>query len=207
MSVLLPILAIVLAYLIGSTPFGYLAARMRGVNILESGSGRIGATNALRAAGLGAATITVLGDAFKGLIPTFVATYLFDPWVAALVGVATVLGHNYSIFLKFKGGVGAVTALGALVALSLPAALTAAAVAIIAIVISRYASMGSFLGNVTGLVMLVVLAVVGWTPPGYILYGILVVAIISWALRPNFARIRAGTERKIGNSEERIKPI
>jgi glycerol-3-phosphate acyltransferase PlsY len=117
------------------------------------------------------------------------------------------LGHNYSIFLKFRGGAGAVTALGALAALNFPVALIGSMVAIGAIVITRYASVGSFLGNLTGLLMLIVFAGLGITPWDYILYGILAVAIIGWSLRPNFTHIREGTERKIGVPENNIKHI
>ncbi len=209
MSIILPIVLIVIGYLFGAIPVGYLIGRLWGVNLLESGSGRTGGTNVLRTAGLLAATLTILGDAFKGVIPTYVAVNIFpgQPWIAALVGTATVLGHNYSIFLKFRGGAGGVTALGALAALSVYAALVASVVAILAIAISRYASMATFLGSVTGLIMLIIFAVVGQGPAGHILYGVLVVPLISWGLRPNFARIRAGTERKIGSSENPIKTI
>lgn len=209
MSIILPIVLIVIGYLFGAIPVGYLFGRLWGVNLLESGSGRTGGTNVLRTAGLLPATLTILGDAFKGVIPTYVAVNIFPgrPWIAALVGTAAVLGHNYSIFLKFRGGAGGVTALGALAALSVYAALVASIVAILAIAISRYASMATFSGSVTGLIMLIILAIGGWGPAGYILYGVLVVPLISWGLRPNFARIRAGTERKIGTSENQIKTI
>lgn len=209
MSIIMPIVLIVIGYLFGAIPVGYLIGRLWGVNLLESGSGRTGGTNVLRTAGLLPATLTILGDAFKGVIPTYVAVNIFPerPWIAALVGTATVLGHNYSIFLKFRGGAGGVTALGALAALSVYAALVASVVAILAIAISRYASMATFLGSVTGLIMLIIFAVAGQGPAGHILYGVLVVPLISWGLRPNFARIRAGTERKIGSSENQIKTI
>jgi len=211
MSIILPIALIVIGYLFGAIPVGYLVGRLWGVNVLEVGSGRTGGTNVLRAVGLWPAALTILGDAFKGIIPTYVAANLADQlpgqlsWVAALAGAAAVLGHNHSIFLKFRGGAGGVTALGALAALSMPAVVVAGAVAILAIVITRYASVGTFLGSVSGLIMLVILAILGREPSGYILYGLLVVVLISWELRPNFARLRAGTERKIGASEEQIK--
>ena len=187
-------------YLFGSIPVGFLVARLWGADVLQSGSGRTGATNVLRAAGLPAATATILGDALKGVIPTYIAALLFPPWVAALVGAATVLGHNYSIFLKFRGGAGGVTALGALAALSVWVALAASGVAILAILITRYASAGTFLGTLAGLIILIISAIVGWTPYGYIVYGVLVIGLIGWSLRTNFAAIRAGTERKIGAS-------
>lgn len=211
MLVILSISIIIIGYLFGSIPVGYLVGRLYGVNLLKSGSGRTGGTNVLRAVGLPGATFTILGDALKGVIPTYIAVNLFPsrPWVAALVGFAAVLGHNHSIFLKFRGGAGGVTALAALAALSLYSALAACSVAIIVIVITRYASAATLSGSVAGLILLIILALTGlgpagW-PAGYIIYGVLVVALISWGLRPNFARIRAGTERKIGSSQNPVE--
>jgi glycerol-3-phosphate acyltransferase PlsY len=207
MLAVLPIILIVVGYLFGAIPVGYLIGRLYGVNLLESGSGRTGGTNVLRNVGLPAAALTILGDAFKGLIPAYIAANLLpgQPWLAGLVGVATVIGHNYSIFLKFRGGAGGVTALGALAGLSFWAALIACTVAIGAVVLTRYASVGTFSGGVAGLIMLFVIALFGWGPWGYILFGLLVVPLIAWGLRPNFAALRAGTERKIGASGNQIK--
>ena len=196
MEIFITIIMIGLAYLSGSLPIGYIVARVSGVDVLQSGSGKTGATNVLRSAGLMPAALTVLGDAFKGLIPTWIA--------AALVGAATVVGHNYSIFLKFKGGVGAVTALASLGAFSLQAGFVAVFVAIAIIAITRYASMGSFISSLTGLFMLIILGLGNITPTAYVLYSALVVLLVGYALRPNFARIIAGTERKIGVKENNV---
>lgn len=209
MIIALAIGIIILAYLFGSVPVGYLVARANGINLLQSGSGKIGGTNVLRSVGLFPSMLTILGDAFKGLVPTYIAVHLFPdmPWVAAVAGAAAVAGHNHSLFLRFRGGVGAVTALASLSALSFPAAIIAAGVAIIAILITRFASMASFSGSITGLVVLTVMALMGVSPAGYIIYGVIVVGLVSWALRPNFARIKAGTERRIGAQEKDIKTL
>lgn len=208
------LLTIVIGYLFGSIPVGYLIARAMGIDLLQSGSGKIGGTNVLRAAGLFPSMMTILGDALKGLIPTYLAAMFFStmlpqpmPWVAALTGAAAVAGHNHSIFLKFRGGAGGVTALATLAALSFPGALIAAGVAIVMIVITRYASMATFSGAVTGLLVLIIFAALGITPWDYILFGIIVLGLVGWALRPNFANIRAGTERTIGKKESNIKTL
>lgn len=203
------VVTIIIGYLCGSMPMGYWIARLRGIDLLQSGSGKIGGTNVLRSVGLVPSLFSILGDVFKGLIPTYVAVHLFPsmPWIAALTGAAAVLGHNHSIFIKFRGGVGAATALAALSALSFPAALTGAVAAIIAISITRYASMASFSSCLIGLIMLVGLSVWGNVPSAYIIYGVLSVALVSWGLRNNFSRIRNGTERRIGVQEENIKKI
>ncbi len=207
MSYLVAILSIVAAYLFGSIPVGYLMARLWGVDLLKSGSGKTGGTNVLRSAGLLPAALTILGDAFKGLIPTYFAVMLFQhnmPLVPALAGAAAVLGHNRSIFLKFKGGVGAITFFGALAALSFPSMLITITVALIVLLITRFASMGSFSGSITGLLALIGSALLGYTPMAYALFGVLSVLWVVIALQPNFKRIKAGTERKIGVPEKKV---
>ena len=215
MLYVIAIVSILAGYLFGSIPVGYLIARALGIDLLQSGSGKIGGTNVLRAAGLFPSLMTILGDALKGLIPTYFAVLFFSmlphpdawAWAPALTGAAAVAGHNHSIFLKFRGGAGGVTALATLGALSFTGALIAAAVAIVMIVITRFASMATFSGAVTALLTLIIFAILGITPAAYILYGVIVVGLVSWALRPNFARIRAGTERAIGKKEENIKTL
>jgi glycerol-3-phosphate acyltransferase PlsY len=107
-SYILAILAILFAYLCGSIPVGYLVARLYGVNLTASGSGKTGGTNVLRSVGGVAAGLTVFGDIFKSLIPVYILTFVAQPLVVALAATAAVLGHNRSIFLRFRGGVGAV---------------------------------------------------------------------------------------------------
>ena len=204
------ILTIVAAYLFGSIPVGYLMARLWGVDLLKSGSGKTGGTNVLRSAGLLPAALTILGDAFKGLIPTFFAVMLFGhtmPFAPALAGAAAVLGHNRSIFLKFKGGVGAITFFGALAALSFYGMLITIIVALIVLLITRFASMGSLSGSITGTLALIGSALLGYTPMDYALFGLLSVVWVVIALQPNFKRIKAGTERKIGAPEKTIKRV
>ena len=213
MNFMAAIVMIFVAYLCGSIPVGYVMARLWGIDVLKSGSGKIGGTNVLRSAGLVPAALTILGDAFKGLIPTYAAVSLTPVffsgmlWVAPLAGAAAVLGHNHSIFLKFRGGVGAVTALACLGALSFISGVVAVTVAITAIAITRFASAASFSGSVAGLIMLVVLGITGQAPMAYILFGVIVLTLVSLALRPNFARIKAGTERKIGTQEKQIETV
>jgi glycerol-3-phosphate acyltransferase PlsY len=192
------ILLIFIAYLSGSIPVGFLVARLYGVDVTASGSGRTGGTNVLRAAGPVAAGLTVVGDVFKGLLPVFLMKAIgVPPLVLALAGTAAVLGHNYSIFLRFKGGVGAGTALGALGGLYLWAGIIAAGCGLVALWLSGYASILSSTIAVSSLILLVILALAGYTPYGYILFGVLTLLVMFYALRPNFARLRAGTERKI----------
>lgn len=207
MLILVSIVAILIAYLCGSIPMGYIVARLYGVDVTASGSGRIGGTNVLRSAGATAAGLTVLGDVLKGLIPVYLISFAFPPLVVALAMPAAVLGHNFSIFLKFKGGVGAGTAIGTVGAASFWVGILTAVLALIAMAISKYASILSTTVAVSSVILFAVSAFLGYTPYEYILGAALNLIIIVNALRPNYARIRAGTERKIGRKSENITKV
>ena len=198
MQIIISIIAILVGYLFGSIPMGYLVARLYGVDVTTKGSGRIGGTNVLRAAGTGAAGLTVLGDVLKGLIPVYFIAVLGMPLTTALTASAAVLGHNYSVFLRFRGGVGAGTAVGAVGGLNFPIGLMAATCGLVALGISRYASVLSTTIAVASLLILTISAFLGYTPYEYIVAGVLNLLLMFYALRPNFARLRAGTERRIG---------
>jgi glycerol-3-phosphate acyltransferase PlsY len=201
---ILAVVAILVAYLFGSIPVGYLVARMYGVDVTASGSGRIGGTNVLRSVGPAAAGLTVLGDILKGLVPVYLLATVAPPLIAALAAAAAVVGHNYSIFLRFRGGVGAGTAMGALGGLSFPAALIVAVCGLVGLGVSRYASILSATIAVSSLVVLIVFALLDYTPYEHIIFGVLNLAVIFYALRDNFARLKAGTERKVGQKPENI---
>ncbi len=204
MFLIVSVVAILIAYLFGSIPMGYLVARLYGVDVTQSGSGRIGGTNVLRAAGAPAAGLTVLGDLLKGLIPIYFIVILGHPLTSALAASATVIGHNYSIFLRFRGGVGAGTAVGSVAGLSFPVALFAGVCGLLGLAISRFASILSTTIAVTSLIGFVISAWLGYTPSEYIITGVVNLLVMFYALRPNFARIRAGTERRIGQKSENI---
>jgi glycerol-3-phosphate acyltransferase PlsY len=207
-SYIVPLIFIFIAYLFGSIPVGVLVARLYGIDVTAAGSGRTGGTNVLRAAGPIAAGLTVLGDALKGLIPVYlIASAGFPAVVTALAGTAAVIGHNHSIFLGFKGGVGAGTAIGALAGLNFWVGLAATICALVALWLSGYASILSTTVAVSGLILLIIFAFLGYTPFGYIVFGVLTLLVIFNALRPNFARLRAGTERKIGKKRKEAAKV
>lgn len=108
-----------LAFLIGSIPTGLLIAKNKGIDLRKVGSGNIGATNVLRAVGREAALLTLFGDITKGIIPVAIAkTLALDTLNTGIVGIAAILGHNFSLFLKFRGGKGVATSIGVLLAFS-----------------------------------------------------------------------------------------
>jgi len=191
-------IALALGYLFGSIPVGYIFGRLWRVDVRRVGSGRTGGTNVLRAAGLLPAGLTVLFDALKAMIAVGLARFLFPGELGAtLAGIGAVAGHNWPIFLGFRGGAGGITTLTVLITLApLPGAAVVVA-SLGALVIWRYASAGTLAIATLTLVATVIDALLGG-PPEHILYGVAAGAMVTWALRPNIARLRAGTERKIG---------
>jgi acyl phosphate:glycerol-3-phosphate acyltransferase len=150
-------LSIVVAYLLGSIPSGFLVARARGLDIRTVGSGNIGATNVFRYLGKPAGIFVLLADAVKGWLAVILATHVIWPlinpsgpaqareWAGILAGLAAVLGHNFTIWLHFKGGKGIATSAGVLVALVPGALLITLAIWIVVFVASRYVSLASII--------------------------------------------------------------
>ena len=117
---------VVLAYLLGAIPFGYLIGKRKGIDIRQHGSGNIGTSNVKRILGKKAAAMTLLGDGLKGLIPVVMARALhLDGWWLVAVALAAIIGHNWPVYLKFKGGKGVTTTYGSFLGIALlPALLT-----------------------------------------------------------------------------------
>lgn len=187
---------LVAGYVLGSVPFGILIGRaLFGVDPRTVGSGNIGTANSMRAFGRVGAALVLLGDVAKGAIPTYVAVRLLpDPWMIAAVGLAAVVGHNWSVFLRFTGGKGVATTLGVLIVLSFPGAVVFGAVWIATAAISRYSSVASMLGSAAVPVALYLLG----SPLPYAWYGIIAAALVVWRHAENLRRLAAGTELRIG---------
>jgi glycerol-3-phosphate acyltransferase PlsY len=199
MDVLLVIAVVVLAYLLGSFPAGYLLGKLWGVNVLRFASGRTGGTNVLRAAGALAGLLTGLLDAGKGLLAVWLAGQLTgSPMAESLAGAAVVLGHCYSLFIGFRGGGGVATSLGATGAIFLPLGVAMLILLVLIIAISRMASVGSLTVTTLLPIALLVLGLTGTLPLIYGLYGVLVWIIIVVSHVPNIRRLIAGTERRLG---------
>ncbi|MGB9880028.1 MAG: glycerol-3-phosphate 1-O-acyltransferase PlsY [Anaerolineae bacterium] len=199
MEILRYVLVAGMGYLVGSFPTGYLIARLwKGIDPRQHGSGRTGGTNILRAAGKGPAFFTIVGDFAKGALAVLLARMLVGTSSAAVVaGLAAVLGHNRSIFLRFRGGAGSMTNAGVVFVLA-PHVLPFMAVAgVVAAFLSRMASVTSIVAAVTMLVALVVSFWLSLSPAIYVLYGVLACALILFELRPNIQRLCKGSERRV----------
>ncbi len=190
-----------LAYLIGSFPTGYLLGRLHGVNVLEQGSGRTGGTNVLRSVGAMPALLTAGIDIGKGALAVWLARQLTgQPTGEVLAGIAVILGHNHSLFLRFRGGAGVGTSMGALAVIYWPAAVALVILMLIIVAITRYASLGSLIITTLTPLILLVLASLGMLSWMYVGYGLIAWIIIVLAHRPNIRRLLQGTERRVGGS-------
>ena len=185
--------SVVVAFFVGAIPFGVLVSRaFYATDIRSSGSGNIGAANALRTLGKRGALAVLALDALKGFAPTLAAGALGGPLVAALAALASVIGHCWSPFLGFKGGKGVATLLGTVIALWWPAGLAFGLVWIAAVIACGYASVGSML---SALAMAPVLWF-GLGPVGLV-YGALSALVIIYRHRENLGRLRRGTENRL----------
>ncbi|MBS3928337.1 MAG: glycerol-3-phosphate 1-O-acyltransferase PlsY [Sphingomonadales bacterium] len=194
--------ALALGYLLGSVPFGLILTNLFGEGNLRSiGSGNIGATNVLRTGNKGLAAATLLLDGAKG----FLAVWLAMRWFAVpatlavaglgapLAGLGAVLGHCFPVWLKFKGGKGVATTLGVTLALSWPIGLTYAAVWLAVVAVTRISSAAGLSAVAATGVAAILLGRIDLLP-----VLAFISALVFWLHRENIARIRAGTEPKVG---------
>jgi acyl phosphate:glycerol-3-phosphate acyltransferase len=214
----LPVLGAIIGYLLGSVPVGVWVCRLYGVDIRTVGSGRTGGTNAWRAAGLKAAIPTVLGDALKGVVAVWLIRLLYgvlfpEPGVmdvvdatqrltalqlaAALAGGAAIIGHNWSVFIGFKGGAGGITSAATTMAI-LP--LVGGMVALIGILLiwwSRIASIATFAVGASAFSLFLILALNQLAPWPYVIYGAIALISVMIALQSNREKLKGQQERVI----------
>ncbi|MCA9928145.1 MAG: glycerol-3-phosphate acyltransferase [Anaerolineales bacterium] len=218
MTVLIILLAGVIGYLCGSVPFGFLYVKLvKGVNLTEIGSGRTGGTNSLRAAGAPVGVLTAFSDIFKGALAVLLVRWLFGstlaptvlPWAEIAAGIFAVVGHNWSLFLRFRGGAGTGPNVGWGMVIwwpMLPIGFTLMVGLLLTIGMASVASMSiAFVIPITFLV----LYLLGISPYdstfAYVVGGVITAVIVIWALRPNIKRLLNGTERVVGPRARRMK--
>ncbi|MFA7369554.1 MAG: glycerol-3-phosphate 1-O-acyltransferase PlsY [Kiritimatiellales bacterium] len=194
MTVVTVIFLAALAYIIGSIPFGLLISKAKGVDIRKQGSGNIGATNVLRCLGKPLGITCFVLDALKGFLPAALFPMIgkLDPTFGILFGTAAILGHNFPVFLKFKGGKGVATSAGVL----LGVAPLAVVIGLIAWVVVFYASGYVSLGSI---IAALVVVITGWTAgygPVIAIALTLLGGLTIYRHRTNIQRLAAGTEHK-----------
>jgi acyl phosphate:glycerol-3-phosphate acyltransferase len=200
-----PVLILIIAYLLGSIPFGYILVRsLAGADVRETGSGGTGATNVSRRAGKLAGIVTLLLDALKGALAAILARAFLTEnfgiswWVAASV-VAVILGHCFPVWLGFRGGKGVATGVGAFLALAPLAVACAALVFILIVVVTRYVSLGSIAAAATLPLSIWILSLYNRPTESFaplLTAALTGAAIIIFMHRANIGRLLSGTENK-----------
>ncbi len=203
--------AALIGYICGAIPFGYLYVKAtKGINILEYGSGRTGGTNSYRAAGVGTGIVTALSDVIKGAAAVWLARFFFAdvldpvllPWLLSLAGVMSVVGHNWSIFLGWRGGAGTGPNVGWAAALwwpMFPIAFLVMAGMLLGVGMASIASLTMAIVIPVCFIILYAAGVPGYADTwAYMVGGMISLLVVTWALRTNLKRVIQGNERLVG---------
>ncbi len=199
------VLLLITAYLLGALPIGYWVVKYtRGIDLLTVGSGSTGTTNVLRSAGKGAALLVFVLDNLKGFVPTWLAVYCArqgllpeignSMWIVCAVSVICIVAHSKSIFLNFKGGKGAATALGTTFAMNWMGSLTSFGLFVLLVYLFRYVSLASIIAVGTS-------SLVMWFyshEPSFTGFCVFAGLFVVYSHRANIKRLLDGTEPKIG---------
>ncbi len=204
------IIVAVIAYLLGSISFSIIISKkMAGFDVREKGSGNAGTTNVLRSVGKKAALLTLIGDILKGVVAILVAIIagkivdnLDNALLVQIAGVCVILGHTFPVFFKFKGGKGIATSLGVLLMTNWQIGLICLVYALILIALTRMVSVGSLVATILFPVLVLFINQNYIVPTGsdnwsYLIYSIIIAALIIFNHRENIKRINEGTENKI----------
>ncbi len=208
-----------IAYLLGAIPFALIFGWLLGkVDITKHGSGNIGGTNVLRTVGARAAIVVVVFDVGKAALAVFLAQVIMSndvllvadfpinwQFAQVLAAVMVMAGHNWSVYIKFRGGKGVAAYFGGWLVMCPAAALFGGIIIIITTTLTRYVSMGSLLGSLGVMILLIIMTVVNGFPPVYLAYSVLAVIIIAYQHRSNIDRLQTRTERRIGDKVETKK--
>jgi len=189
------LVAVIVAYLIGSIPFGYLIVRGKiGADIRETGSGGTGATNVSRRAGKAAGVVTLVLDALKGSAAVFLAARLtHSDWLVAAAAIAVLIGHIFPVWLGFRGGKGVATGAGVFLVLAPVALLCAGVVFLALVVLTRYVSLGSMIAAA----MIPVFVWLQSDSRPLLVAAVVGALLIVFAHRGNIERLVQGTESRI----------
>jgi len=195
------ILVIVICYLLGSIPFGYIVGRLfKKIDIREYGSGNIGATNAFRILGPALASLVLIGDISKGIFSIYLVRFLNIDTLSILViaGIAVICGHDWSVFLKFKGGKGVATTFGVIFSFNSVISILAVTVWGMVLIFTKYASLSSILSLTSVSIFMMLFK----QPYEYIIFSLAILILTIFKHKDNIKRLRLGKERKIGERVE-----
>ena len=191
--------SLLLGYLLGSIPSGWLAGRwLKGIDLRELGSGSTGATNVLRQVGKGPALVVFLIDVGKGAAAVLIARALgLGDWIQVLAGLTALAGHIWPVWLGFKGGKAVATGLGLFLGLAWPVGLASFGVFLLTLWLFRIVSLSSVLAALSLPLLMIRFSGIG----SYILIALVAMGLVLWRHRSNLSRILEGSEPKIGQKD------
>ena len=194
-------LIILSCYLLGSIPFGYIVGKLfKKIDIRELGSGNIGATNVFRILGPSLASVVLIGDIGKGILSIYLVHFLNidNSLISTIAGLAVICGHDWSLFLGFKGGKGIATTFGVVFALNPTISILALIIWVVVLVTTRYVSLSS----IFAVISIFIFTILFKQPYEYIIFSAIILVLGIFNHKDNIKRLRSGNERKIG---EKIK--
>ena len=194
----------VFGYLLGSLPFGVIFGRLfKGVDVRDHGSGSTGMTNVLRTAGIPAAALVLLLDMLKAVLAIVAAKLITgSPGVEVTAGLAAIVGHMWPVFTGFRGGKGVSPGWGGLFPLEPISGIAAGLVGVPILALTRYASLASLVGALSGSAILAAMALLGGTHDVYALYGIVGSVLVVAKHKDNIVRLSRGEERRFGSAPD-----
>ena len=212
------ILVAAIGYLLGAIPFALIISkRMAGIDISKHGSGNIGSTNVLRVLGLKAGAIVMALDLAKAIAPVMLARVIIGDsilsiagfslnwqWGQVIAALMVMVGHNWSVYIKFRGGKGVAAYYGSWFAISPMAALIGGVILILTVLLSKYMSLGSILSALGILCLFMVLTVAYGSPPVYLIYSLIAAALIVYQHRSNISKLQAGTEGRMSQGRTKL---
>ena len=194
-------LIIISCYLLGSMPFGYIVGKLfKKVDIRELGSGNIGATNVFRILGPSLASLVLIGDIGKGILSIYLVQYLNidNLLIITIAGLAVICGHDWSLFLGFKGGKGIATTFGVVFALNPTISILALIIWGVVLVTTRYVSLSS----IFAVISIFIFTILFRQPYEYIIFSAIILVLGIFNHKDNIKKLRSGNERKIGEKIE-----
>lgn len=195
------VLIILSCYLLGSIPFGYIVGKLfKKIDIREYGSGNIGATNAFRILGPLLASIVVIGDIGKGIFSIYLAQYfnIDNLLILTIAGLAVICGHDWSIFLGFKGGKGIATTFGVMFVLNPTISVLALMIWVVVVITTRYVSLSS----IFAVICIFIFTILFKQPYEYIAFSAIILILGIFNHKDNIKRLKSKKERKIGEKIE-----
>ena len=195
------VVLMIVAYILGSIPNAlWIGKVFKGIDVREHGSKNTGSTNAARVLGAKLGILTLILDISKGVIPTLIATMLLDSSISViLVGICAILGHSFSIFMKFKGGKAVATTVGVFIVLVPGAILLVAVIFFLVFGITRYVSLSSMIGAIS----LPIWIIIFYKNIPFTIFGIIIAILIIVRHKSNIQRLLNGTESKFSINKKK----